>query len=491
MTPTKILEIKTTDWMKGLSIQSGLSLGGLFQSAYNFDPFDTMGYLRASLTPVQIDGTTITTQAKHLVSVPSGAEGYVFALGDRGGTGEKCLYRIKMSDSTVADYSTQIDNNLATGPVVHRGITFYKNRIVYEQEGTIRSNLITPAAASDVSLLSSNTGGTVPVRFSIGIDGYLYFTAPETGYTAIGRIISVTDTTNNTTSAFQFIDTNMIPKDITSDGTYTVFIADNNPSRSTLATSTCKVYFWDRIKQYVAEQIYDIQESYLISCRCIGNNVLILGSKGLWICNSVTPPKLIFPMSSTMLPTSADQIDVKENILYWLNSTNQMYAYGSKIGKSIVFSPYQTTSSDNLNVALCVSGNYFIASLDAGTNVPKIYLHNSGTTRNNTTALTTITPLIQPHSLSYIKVVLKAPLSAGQEINTSLYNGNGDVISDVVSKTFASLGAKKTFKVEVSPTASSVKEFEDIYVSINVVGGAIVQRVAVYGVPISDDSQNI
>jgi len=40
MKPIKIYELKGLDWVKGISIQTGIALGGIFQTAINFDPFD-------------------------------------------------------------------------------------------------------------------------------------------------------------------------------------------------------------------------------------------------------------------------------------------------------------------------------------------------------------------------------------------------------------------------------------------------------------------
>lgn len=492
MKPIKILELKTTDWMKGLSVQSGFSLGGLFRRAKSFDPYEEMCYFKPSLAPVQVDGETITTKVNAMVSKSNGVDGYVFAIGTRtGGAGNKCLYRIKLDDATVVDYSSQIDQHDGASTIPHQGITYWNGRLIYEANGVIRSNVITPASASDTNLLStSNTGLTgADVIFAVGSDGYLYYTANQ-GH-SIGKIIKADGTAGNINNAFTFTDTNLVPKDITSDGFYTIFLADNNYQRSLLVKVTCKIFFWDTISSK-AEVIYDIPDSYVISAKYVNGRVLILGASGLWICNSATPPKLIMPLSSNKLPTLASQVDVKGNILYWASPSlgGEIYAYGSDIGKDILFNPYTSNQSNNLNTCLVSSGDYFVCGVDEGTNTPKVFILNSGTTRGSSTIQTTTIPLVQPYSLSHIKIVLKKPLATGEEVIAQLLNGNGGLITDTIIKSNTINGDKQELLFEPKPTDATVKSFEEFYLSISS-NGPIVQRATVYGIPIDDFSQNL
>jgi len=492
MKPTKILELKTTDWMKGLSVQSGFSLGGLFRIADNFDPFEEMCYFKPTLAPVQVDGTTISTKVNSLVSKSDGVSGYVFAIGTRtGGTGNKCLYRIKLDDGTVVDYSSQIDQHDGASTIPHQGITYWNGRLIYEANGVIRSNIFTPDSGSDTNLLStSNTGLTgADVIFGVGSDGYLYYTANQ-GH-SIGKIVLNTGTSGNVNNAFTFTDANLVPKDITSDGFYTIFLADNNYQRSLLVNATCKIFFWDTISSK-AEVIYDIPDSYVISAKYVNGRVLILGASGLWVCNSATPPKLVMPITANRLPTLASQVSVKGNILYWASASigGKIYAYGSDMGKDILFSPYYTNDSSNLNTCLVCSGEYFVAGVDEGVTTPKVFILNSGTARSGATIQTTTTPLVQPYSLSHIKVVIKKPLDTGEEITVQLLNANGGIITDTITKTTLVNGNKQELLFEPKPSSITVKSFEDFYLAINT-NGAIIQRATVYGIPIDDFSQNL
>jgi len=491
--PIKILEVKGKDFMSGISIQSGMALGGLFSAAIGFDPYEVMGYMKSGLYPVQLDGTTITTKITHLAAAASGGEGYVFGICDGTGAASKTLYRIKMSDSTVVDYSDQIDANTIPGTQNHEGLTVYRNRIIYSQGGSLRSNTLTPTSGNDTNILT--TAGTSltghPVAFGVGSDGVLYYTAVSTA--SIGKIVLTTGTSGNVNNAFSFTDTTLIPKDICNDGVYTIFIADNNGAgggvaKTLLANTSCRVFFWDTIKTK-ADIIYDIPESYLISARYVDGKVLILGSQGLWACNSATPPKLIFPLTTSKLPTYASQVTTQGNILYWAGTAlgAGVFAYGSKIGNSILFNPFRSGNNSNLHTALVASGTYFVTALDSN----EAYLNNSGSTRSGATLITATKPLDQTYKFAYAKMTLKSPLTTGDSVILALFNGNGQVIMDSTTKSFTQDGAKQTLIFQPKSVAGSFNQFEDIYLSATAVDDATIQRIAVYGTPLPDDNTQV
>ncbi len=484
--PIKILEVKGKDFMAGLSIQTDEAVGGLFSSGV-FNPFTRMGYL--PLVPANT-AIEITPAINHLTSINSGADGYVFGIKDSLVDKTASLYRIKISDGSVVDYSDKIDQN-SSSPITHNGITTYKNRLIYEQGGSIRSNTITPTAVNDTNLLTSaSTGGSgTPIIFAEGADGALYFTANTNS--SIGKIVLTTGTSGNTATAFTMADTSLVPKDITSDGIYLIFIADNNTSRSLYGNARCKIFFWDMIKSR-ADVIYDIPDNYVISAKYVDGRVVIIGSTGLWVCNSVTPPKLVFPLVSGKLPLSANQVTVKDNILYWLGSgaAARLFAYGAKVGKPILFNPLNFTSSDNLALALTSSGGYFVAALDAGTNTPKVYLHDTNGTGVSSSATTVPTPLNQTYKFEYAKIVLKSPLSSGQSLTLGIYNANGGLIMDNTSKSYAINGEKQTLIFLPKPLPGSFSQFEELSLVIGEIG-AIIRRISVYGTPLPDDNTQV
>jgi len=496
MKPQKIFEIKGSDWMKGLSIQNDIALGGLFRNANNFDPFDTMGYFKATPTPLTIDNTTISEPVSHLTSFGDGGEGYVFGLGYGSGIKTKTLFRIKISDNTVTDYSDKIDQNGAS-QFTHNGIAVYKGRLVYEQGGSLRSNLLTPTVAEDRSILvSALTGSSLrPEILREGADGKLYFT--NSNGLGVINVVATTNDASNVNNAFVITDTNMLSKDICSDGVYTIFIADDNTYKVTTATSKCRIFFWDSANDKVnADIIYDIPDSYLIACRYVDGKVIVLGASGIWVCNSATPPKLVYPLSTSELPISASAVTTKENTIFWGQSGlgSKIFAYGAKVGKPILYTPYYSSGGVELNIALVSSGTSFISATDGD-----VYELNSGTDLSNTTISPTTTVLPQPYSLSYVKVVLKSPLTTNQGLQLSVSNGAGQPISDTDTKLFSTVGAKQTliFTPKASSSTAGLKQFEDFYINLtsylNTGTGTTptIQRVAVYGIPIEDNGQQI
>jgi hypothetical protein len=471
--------------MKGLSIQSGLALGGLFQDATKFNPFEKMGYFLPSLDAVQLDATTITTAIKTSVGFSNYVNGFVATLGNKSGVGASSLYITDLSDNSVIDYSDKIDQNTG-GAVTHEGMTVYDGRIIYAQGSSLRSNQIIPTVAEDKNILTSaSTGGNqIPVRFCVGVDGYLYYT--NNSATQIGKIVLSTGTSGNVANAFS---TQYFPKDITKDEQYNIFITDNNLGYLRTLTGNCKVFFWDGIKPK-ADVIYDIPDSYLISCRYVNGKVIILGASGIWICNSLTPPRLIFPLTDEKLPLNANAVTVSGQTLYWASKAlgGKVYAYGSPVGNPIVYCPFQSSQSDRLNTSLCSSGDYFVVSTDAGTSTPGVFLLNSGTTRVISSISTVATQLPQTYSFSYAKVVLRRALTVGESLSLGIYTAEGGVIMNTQTISYATVGAKQVLIFNPYPIAGSSKYFDNIYFSLSS-SEEMVQRVSIYGVPVNDYSQ--
>lgn len=469
--------------MSGISIQSDFALGGLFSSGET-DPFRKMGYLTSTPDNSEIDDTVITSEVTYLASKNSGSEGYVYAINNSLVDKTASFYRIKISDGTVTDYSNQIDQN-SSSPISHNGLAMYKGRVIYEQGGSLRSNTTTPTTGNDTNILTTASTGanTSPIMFAVGPDGNLYYTANANA--SIGKIVSVTGTSGNVNNAFSMTDTSLTAKDVCNDGIYLVFIADNNPNKVNYGNTTCRIFFWDTIKTK-ADIIYDIPDSYLISARYVDGKVLILGASGLWVCNSATPPKLIFPLTSSKLPTGANQVTTKDNIMYWVapGLVNRVYAYGSKIGNPILYNPF-TLDGSNAN-ALVSSGDYFVGSADEG-----VYLHDTNGTLTNGSLTTVVKPLNQTYRFSYAKVVLKRPLASGEQVTFGIFNGNGGVIMNSTIKNFSEVGAKQTLIFNPKPLAGSFSQFEDIYFSITIQGDIAVQRISIYGTPLEDDATQV
>lgn len=485
--PVKILELSSGDWMKGISLQDTFPIGGIFQSSScNFDPFETMGYLQPALAPVQLDDTKIVAITNSICGSSDGS--YVFGLADRSGAGAKNLFRINVADNTVTNYSMTCGS--AAGSRRFRGLVSYKGRLVTLECETGSIYSVTEDDVTETYLgisPSSNITYTPPV-FHVAPDGNCYFTlGVQNG--EVGRIDTVSGAGTNTANAFT-INPDLVPKDFTDDGTYEIIIADNNPSRTANVSGVCKVYFWDMDKPD-ADLILTIPDSYLIAARFVGGRLLVIGASGIWQCGIGTAPTLIVPLDSDHLPSNPYQVSVKGNILYWasVSSGAKVYAYGAKVGKPIFFAPYQTTGSDNLHTTFIVSGNYFYAGLDAGTNTTKMYVLNSGSTRTNATVQTAPNVLPYPFKFAHAKVVLKSKLTSGQAIALTLTNSEGLSIMASTTKSYSASNPIRSFIFKPAYTANQVQDFEDIYATINPQGGAVVQRVVIYGTPLKDYSE--
>lgn len=490
--PVKIFEIKGTRWLEGYSLQADAQIGGLFQQALGFDPFGKLGYLQPALTPVQIDDTTITTQINFLTSFVSGGVPYALGLGNRSGTGAKCLYLVNLSTQAVTDKSASIFTHATTGAIVSGGATMFKGRYVYidQANGSMRSVTV-PTIASDTEI-QATTGmfsATVPARFHVGSDKNCYFTCPA-GF-RIGKLTSVSGTSGNTDNIFD-IGSGFI-RDITGDGYYEVIITDTNDGQVAGISGDCKVYFWDKYKTG-ADRIWPIDDDYLVSATYNKGAIQIIGKSGIWLCTIDEPPKLVFPFpSSDFLPTNPYSVATKSNVLHWAplntNFTNlflNTFAYGSTIGKSIVYSPFITTQdvTDNQHSAFCSVGNEFLAA----TTEPGLYLLNSGSTRLNSVVKNAPELLSQPYKFAYAKISLYDALQSGEDVSLTLLTGTGDVINSTITKSYNASRTNRDFVFLPTPQSGSVKSFEDVVALIQPTK-AVIKRLAVYGVPQSDADQ--
>ena len=81
-------------------------------------------------------------------------------------------------------------------------------------------------------------------------------------------------------------------------------------------------------------------------------------------------------------------------------------------------------------------------------------------------------------------------MTTGQAVSIALYNANGDIISNPVTKLYSASQRQQSLVFNISPTTGSVQEFEDFYMVINPQGGVAIERVALYATPFEDISQS-
>lgn len=481
--PIKILELSKTDWIKGISLQDTFPIGGIFQSSsYNFDPFETMGYLQPALESAQLD-SAINKKPTASVAMQVSGVGYVFQMADRTAGAAKNLFRIKTSDLTVTTQS--VTGGSAVGARVFAGCGSYQGQILTLDVANGFFYRIDPSTFAEnivaVGLSGGYNANSVPPAMYTGADQNLYFT--KTG--SDGKIGKITSAFALTDGAFQG-DPNLTPKDITGDGTYLIIIMDENPSQVTNINTKCQVYYWDMDKAN-ADLVQTIPDSYLISARFVDGRLLIIGASGIWQAGIGTQPRLILPLTASQLPINNQAVSVSGNIMKWVAGTSgREYAYGAKIGKPIWYTPFQSNQSAFNQTTLVCSGNYDVVGVDDGASGGKAYISNTGTTRTNATVVTAPNVLPQPFKFDYAKVVLKSKLTTGQAIDLILQNSEGIEIKASDTKYYSASNPTRTFIFLPKRSTTQVTDFEDIVCIINPQGGAVVQRVVIYGTPLAD-----
>jgi hypothetical protein len=495
--PIKILEITGDDWIKGNSAHAGLPVGGIFQTATEFDPFNLPGFLRASLSPTDVDTTTLSTEINALASGASGGVGYVVAIGNRASGGAKCAYLINTSSNAVTDQKANVDSSLLLN-----GVAIYGGYVIYaDGSDAVIKSVTFPAFGSDTAI-EIPTGMLVtnqPVTFAVGPSGYLhYFRGVENG--EVGVITVPSSNHANNTGDSIIVQNNLTPKDGCSDGRYFAVIADNNATRAVGVNSDCKIFF--TIPTFVAgaptsttswEVAYPIPDHYLISARYVNGRIYVIGYSGIWECSIGQAPVLVQPLLSNQIPKNPYQVTVQKNVMIWGSSTAGalVYAYGNPLnGKPILYNPYDSTGGDGLHTALCSSGNYVYAGVDGTSGaVIRVVAHNWGATRANTTVQSVIQHMPQLYALAKVKISLKKPLASGESVSVTLFNGDDQTILTTSTRSFTTYGALRSMTFDPAPDAVPIANFENFYLQVTATGGAIVDTAQVWAIPQSPLTQ--
>jgi hypothetical protein len=204
----------------------------------------------------------------------------------------------------------------------------------------------------------------------------------------------------------------------------------------------------------------------------------------------VTAPKIIwdFRGNSTVYlrPINPYQITVGNQDIYWAaaeNTVERIYA----IRGQTLYSPYLTNSSSYTHAALITYGDLLLVA----DSQPKIYIHNAGSTRAIVEVQTATTVFGQPFLLGYVKVTLKTAMSSGQSVTIALFDSGGNSsIMNTSTKSYTNDGALRSMIFNPSPAAGSVLQFEDIFLYASTAGGAVIERITVYGTPSTDNTQS-
>lgn len=475
MAPVKIFEIKGEDWTSGLSRQTSSTLGGLFTSATNFDPFETNGFWQPSFAPQALSGVTAST-TQFMTPFSVGGLGYIYAHASTK------LYKIKVLDNSVTDETS----NITIGSV--SGAAIWRNKYLYALDTQVRK--IELGADTDTQLLTGLTSG-VPHIMCTGAD--LGLNEYVTNGSVIGKLVLETGTSGNTTSAFA-LETGMIARDLGNDGRYLVIISDNNSSGSVDIKSKCVVTFWDMVKS-TADVIWEIKDTNLIGLKIVDGIVHVFGYNGIWACSAGTPPQIIYPYigNSTITghPSSAAAITEKNGVIYWgtNNSTHLVYAYGNPLdhNKKIFFTPYTVTGNTTAMVA--TTTKFF-----AGHDIPGIDELAVGTgVRTLSNIITAPIDFGQRFQFAYAKVVMKDLIRSGESfelIGINNFDGNGLVTSaDVRSFSLSQDQSTLIFSRTPANIPNDVADFEQLSGIRLATFKKAVLRFSIYANPLEDQYQ--
>lgn len=496
--PVKIIEIKDKNWRAGLSLQKGQAFGGLFYNLQNCNPFENIGVAQPSYAALTV---AVATSASVLTAFNISSTSYVLVHSDT-----KLKKVLAASPYTITDVSSSVD---VTARVMG-GIVFGGKYVYANEGGGGRQVRVWDGAASDVQILNGFGGANGMASFCMGPDGNLYVSS-FTGY--FSQITSLAGTAGNT-NVFKTIDAGFTVRKILNDGRYLVLIADDNafvPGSRTVGNFRCKVYFWDLIKtqdyggfgagntilpEIVWDSSHFVGESYFVGAEIRDGMIYAFGQSGLWAFNAATAPKMIRPfigsanLTIQQVPTSPYQISQALGSIFWGDanavSGQKIFAYGNPVAgqQPIFYQPYSEASLQ-CTALLAVGTLVFSATADGN-----LFVHNdTSQARNDVTAQPVISRFEEPMRFEYVKVVLTAPLSSGQTVTCGFLSGNAGISSNE-ARTYNASKPSQTFVFRRSPSSNTNERFEEGYPVVTG-GKCAIQRIAVYGTPLSDSSEDI
>lgn len=477
--PKKILEISGKDWMGGISLQSGIRVGGIFQTAIDFDPFNRMGFLQPSKSTTQYGSAQITKTIKYMAGIDIAGP---FIIGYAEGGGATHLYKTNATSGATTDESASI-----TSSANARGLLFARNRLLYALPTTIRS--VAAALTGDAEILTGLTDGEHPMV--VGADLNIYGIDGGTAANNIFRIVLATAATGNVISVFS-LEPGMLIRDIKNTGRHLVMIADNrNSSSSGAGTYNCVVAYWDYSSGTLSQR-FDFRDSAMNACvQQPDGNILVIGGDRLYLTNISTPPTPVFSFTgnstiATRQVTTPAKVIVRDGIVLWADTNGgTINAYGSLVGgqEKILFRPHTLA-----NVTALVEN---FGQLWASTSTPALYGFWEGSTLATSTVSTSNISLDGTYSYAFARVVARSVLASGASVTVKIYSrAGGGLITDQATFSFSADGTKQSKIISrvpgtVSTDAMVFNEIEKIEITTNVA----LQSVELWGQEVSQPNQ--
>lgn len=474
----KLISISGEDWMKGISLQPTIAVGGIFQLASNFDPFYRMGFMQPSFAATRYGTSEVTKTIRYMTGMDISGP-FLIGYADNGSA--TALYKINATTGAVTDEIASI-----TTATNARGLLFGQNRLLYAGTTTIRS--VSAALGGDASVLTGLTDGEHPMV--VGADLNIYGINGGADANQIFRIVDASSTTGNVTNAFA-LEAGMRIRDLKNDGRYLVIIADNrNSSSSGIGTYNCVIAYWDYFSGTLTQR-YDFRDSAMNALAIQDDgSAIVFGSDNIYVCNVASFPRpiLSFKVLSNIAtpPTSPAQVIKRNGSILWGGGDDNIFGYGSLIAgqKKIFFSPYSIPTG----TVTALAEN--TGQVWAANSTPAFYGFWDGS-RDTAVVYTTHVSFDRPYRLSDIKIVARGELASGESITVQVVaEAGGSAPSVTQTFSYATDGAKKVRIFPPKPNTDTSVIVHEIF-KVEITANTAVQTIEIFGEEVDPLDQSI
>ena len=475
--PVKILEISSKDWMGGMSAQRYMSVGGVFRSLTNYDPFERHGVWKPTVAPTERGDGTVAANIKHFtawINTADSNEAYLYGFAN-----SSAAYAIK----SVTPFTVSAITGGITGITTIRGAGNFKGKVLYANDTVVKANSIPVAAPNEATILSGLTAAEHIMH--IGPDRNMYITNDN----HIARITNEAGTSGNAAQYLTF-ESDVVTRDITDDGKYLVIAGDtteNLASSQQNGNARCFVAFWN-MKSQDLSQIWEFRDSRIYSIERAEDEIFVIGADNIYVCRIDMPIKPLMPLrnnptiASSIFVSPANTIRRGNGVVLWAMGTS-IYGYGRSTPYTAKRLFHLNTGSDTIT-AMIHDGITLWGSI-----VSELYDFTNGASFNTSSLILADIDFKRPYEFAYAKIVLRKGLTSGLTLPLEILTQDGaEYVLKSQGFNFTSHGKVSSFIYFPLPltsdTTSQVPWFEDLTDISMTNNGAEVRRLEVWGYPI-------
>lgn len=470
----KILSIDQSQIMSGLAIGDYMQNTGLWSSAPGLNPFiestSLRGLIAGSSAPTDITGSTVVdTPIAGKTRVTGSGTGSLYILGSSGH-----LYSIDISgDNNPSDLRSGTPiSNPANGLEIFKpnGGTEY---LYYWQTGQIgRWNLSGSYPTGWTDNWSTSLESTAYHPTHQFLEAVWYGNKDR-----IGCLSGSSPT--NTLNALDF-PSDFLVTDLTDDGTYLVASITKNLGDNVMLAEN-RIIFWDTFSSSWQREWY-IQDSAINTIYSRYGNIFVVGGRGLWMCNFVSPPTLIRPLTSSNNVSYgyANAIaGMGDGIIFG----NQLTSYGKIIPEAprAFFTPYAGHTGD---VSLIVKDGR-VNRMWVGTATPKLYRYNTATNGTASQFSTIFIDLKRRFKIKQLDFIIPNGLGSGDVV--AVVGQSPETNTTFVPVSYANFGG--VYRVKTVPNSSGhALETELLQLKLTISGGTpSIKRIDIWGEAVEDE----